>query len=151
MATNHTAITGPNTRPTLPVPRHCTANSTTITTTLIGSTYCCSSGVETSRPSTADSTEIAGVITPSPKNRQAPAMPTRASALRMPVPTETRCASAISARMPPSPRLSARMISVTYFTVTISTSDQKISDRMPSTSAAVIGTRPNSCRLALKA
>ena len=76
MATNHSAITGPKTRPTLPVPRHCTANSATMTTTLIGSTYCCSSGVETSRPSTADSTEIAGVITPSPKNRQAPAMPT---------------------------------------------------------------------------
>ena len=33
-------MTGPNTRPTLPVPRHWTANSRTITTTLIGSTYC---------------------------------------------------------------------------------------------------------------
>ena len=61
-------------------------------------------------------------------------MPTSVSALRTPVPTETRCASAISARMPPSPRLSACMISITYFTVTMSTSDQKISDRMPRTS-----------------
>ena len=69
----------------------------------------------------------------------------------MPVPTETRCASAISARMPPSPRLSACMTSITYFTVTISTSDQKIRDRMPMTSAAAIGTAPNSCMLALNA
>ena len=70
-------MTGPNTRPTLPVPRDWTANSRRITTTLIGSTYCFSSGAETSMPSTADSTEIAGVMTPSPKNRQAPTMPIR--------------------------------------------------------------------------
>ena len=68
---------GPNTRPTLPVPRDCAANSRRITTTLIGSTYCFSSGAEISRPSTADSTEIAGVMTPSPKNRHAPTMPVR--------------------------------------------------------------------------
>ena len=48
----------------------------------IGSTYASSSGAATSRPSTAESTEIAGVITPSPKNRQAPAMPTRPSTAR---------------------------------------------------------------------
>ena len=78
MTTNQTTMTGPNTRPTLPVPRYCMANSATITATLIGRTKSFSSGAETSRPSTADSTEMAGVITPSPKNRQAPAMPTRA-------------------------------------------------------------------------
>ena len=151
MTRNHTAITGPNTRPTLPVPRYCMANSRTITTTQIGSTYSCNAGVETSSPSTADSTEIAGVITPSPKNRQAPAIPTRARKLRIRAPAETRCASAISARMPPSPRLSARMISITYLTVTISTSDQKISDRIPRISTFVIGTLWNNCRLDLKA
>ncbi len=144
-------MTGPNTRPTLRVPRDCMANSTRMTTTLIGSTYSRSSAVETSRPSTADSTEIAGVITPSPKNRQAPAIPTRARALRVPVPTETRCANAISARMPPSPRLSACMISVTYFIVTISTSDQKMSERMPMISVVATDTEPNICRLALNA
>ena len=67
------------------------------------------------------------------------------------MPTDTRCASAINARIPPSPRLSACMISITYFTVTISTSDQKIRDRMPMTSVVVIGTPPKSCMLALKA
>ena len=79
MERNHAAITGPNTRPTLPVPHHCTANKATITRTLIGKTYCRNSGAETSIPSTADSTDIAGVITPSPKNKQAPAMPTRST------------------------------------------------------------------------
>ena len=41
--------------------------------------------------------------------------------------------SAVSARIPPSPRLSARMISVTYLSVTTITSDQKMIERMPST------------------
>ena len=122
-----------------------------MTTTEIGSTKCFSAGAATSSPSTADSTEMAGVITPSPKNRQAPLMPTRASAARIRAPGETRCARAISARMPPSPWLSARITSVTYFTVTISTSDQNISDRMPSTSQRVIWPGMKWPRLALKA
>ena len=48
-----------------------------------------------------------------------------------------RDTSAVSARMPPSPLLSARMISVTYFNVTTITSDQKITDSTPRTLAAV--------------
>ena len=100
-------------------------------TTQIGSTISLRLGADTSSPSTADRTEIAGVIMPSPKNRQAPAIPIRESVLRIALPVDTRWASAISARMPPSPRLSACMISSTYLMVTISTSDQKINDRMP--------------------
>ena len=42
---------------------------------VIGSTQLCSAGVATSRPSTADSTEIAGVSTPSPKNSATPNTP----------------------------------------------------------------------------
>src|SRR5512138_1445116 len=41
------------------------------------------------------------------------------------------CASAISAMMPPSPRLSARMMSSTYFRVTTTISAQKMVDRPP--------------------
>jgi hypothetical protein len=100
-------------------------------------------------PSTAESTEIAGVITPSPKNRQAPTMPVRVRTLRVKLPTDTRCPSAISARMPPSPRLSARRISVTYLVVTTSTRDQKISDRMPMISSGVTILAGKCCRLAL--
>ena len=46
------------------------------------------------------------------------------------VPT-ARCASAISARMPPSPRLSARSTINTYFTVTTMMIDQTIRLRTP--------------------
>ena len=44
-------------------------------------------------------------------------------------------ASAMSAKVPPSPRLSARVRISTYFSVTTTISDQKISDRTPSTAA----------------
>ena len=44
---------------------------------------------------------------------------------------------ALSDRMPPSPRLSARITSITYFTVTTRISDQKIRLSMPSTSPGV--------------
>src|SRR5580658_5024368 len=149
--TNHSAMTGPNTRPTLWVPRYCIANSAIITTMLIGSTYSFNVGAATCNPSTAESTEIAGVMMPSPKNRPAPTMPIKASVLRMAVFTATRCASAMSASIPPSPWLSARITSITYFTVTISTSDQKNSDRMPRISTSLIGTPSNTCMLALSA
>ena len=39
--------------------------------------------------------------------------------------------------MPPSPRLSARRISTTYFSVTTSISAQKIVDTAPMTSGAI--------------
>jgi hypothetical protein len=46
-----------------------------------------------------------------------------------------RDTSAISASTPPSPRLSARITTTTYFSVTTTISAQVISDRMPSTSS----------------
>ncbi len=65
MATNQTTITGPNSRPTLPVPRYCSANNPTRMTSVIGTTRFATPGVSLS-PSTAERTEIAGVMTPSP-------------------------------------------------------------------------------------
>ena len=59
-------MTGPNTLPTTPVPFFCTANSPMRMITVIGSTAFCSTGACTSRPSTADSTEMAGVMRLSP-------------------------------------------------------------------------------------
>ena len=50
-------------------------NTSSSTTTVIGTMKLCSPGAAISRPSTAPSTEIAGVITPSPKNSEAPKMP----------------------------------------------------------------------------
>ena len=49
-------------------------------------------------------------------------------------------ASAISAMMPPSPRLSARITKVTYFTVITMMSAHRISDSTPSTFSGVTGT-----------
>ena len=66
MKTNQTSVTGPNTAPMPPVPRFCIANSTTKMTQVMGTTNGEKALVATSSPSTADSTEIAGVMTPSP-------------------------------------------------------------------------------------
>ncbi len=57
---------GPKKPPTAPVPKRWTANSPVSTISVIGTTRSSRSGETTSRPSTADSTEIAGVIIPSP-------------------------------------------------------------------------------------
>ena len=63
---NHTPMTGPNSRPTTPVPKRWIANSPVRITSVIGTTSESSAGSTTSIPSTAESTEIAGVIIPSP-------------------------------------------------------------------------------------
>jgi hypothetical protein len=63
---NHVAMTGPNRRPTASVPKRWIANSAVSTVSVIGSTSDFSPGAATFSPSTAESTEIAGVIIPSP-------------------------------------------------------------------------------------
>ena len=130
---NQTNMTGPNSLPTVLVPRFCIENSAMITTTVIGITYGCSDGAAISKPSTADSTEIAGVITPSPKNSAAPNKPSAMIHQRIRGCLTPRCASDINAMMPPSPLLSARMMKVAYFTLTTRISDQKISESTPNT------------------
>jgi hypothetical protein len=59
-------VIGPKNLPMPPVPRFCTANRPNSTTSVSGITNCLNAGDTTSRPSTADSTEMAGVMTPSP-------------------------------------------------------------------------------------
>jgi hypothetical protein len=119
-ARNHTIITGPKTVPIFPAPRDCTKNSATRITTVIGTTNACAALVATPIPSTAESTEIAGVITPSPNT--IPAAKSSISATNVSdagIPTRLvgrSCAS--SASVPPSPSLSARSITVAYFTQT---------------------------------
>jgi hypothetical protein len=72
---NHSTVTGPNQRPTLAVPKRCTMNSAVSTSSDSGTTQRCSAGAATSRPSTAPSTDTAGVMTPSPKKIAVPKMP----------------------------------------------------------------------------
>ena len=81
------------------------------------------------RPSSAESTDIAGVMIASPENSDEPATPSRKT-------INVRCpsavwASAISDRMPPSPLLSAIIRNSTYFAVTTTSSAQMISDTTP--------------------
>ncbi len=130
---NHTSITGPNRRPTAAVPTRWPANSSTMITAVIGTTRWPSDGCTTFSPSTADSTEIAGVIMLSPKNSEAPKMPSAASAsfVRVPPGSLRRRISVISAMMPPSPSLSARITSSTYSSVTTIVIDQKINEMPP--------------------
>ncbi len=66
MVRNHTSVMGPKKRPMPPVPRFCTANRQKSTTRVSGMTQSLNAGETTSRPSMADSTEMAGVMTPSP-------------------------------------------------------------------------------------
>ena len=63
---NQTAMTGPKTRPTTCVPHRCTKNSAVRIAIEIGTTSEFSFGAAISSPSTADRTEIAGVMTLSP-------------------------------------------------------------------------------------
>ena len=63
---NQTTITGPNNRPTVSVPKRWIANSPVSTTSVIGITSDSRPGAATFSPSTADNTEMAGVIIPSP-------------------------------------------------------------------------------------
>jgi len=82
---------------------------------VIGTTSPDSDGAETLTPSIADSTEMAGVIMLSPKNSEAPKIPSAASTafVRRPPGTPALRIKVISAMIPPSPSLSARITSRT--------------------------------------
>jgi hypothetical protein len=127
-ARNQTIMIGPNMRPIRPVPWRCSANNPTRITTTSGSTYGVIEGNGSFRPSSALSTEIAGVIAPSPYSKAAPSRP------RAMTPARSRCRSPSrdnNARMPPSPSLSARMTRAAYLTDVVMSSVQTISDNMP--------------------
>ncbi len=66
MLTNQRSVAGPKTAPMPAVPRFCTRKSPTRMTTVMGTMKGCTLVVATSRPSTAESTEMAGVMMPSP-------------------------------------------------------------------------------------
>src|SRR3954447_9525303 len=73
----------------------------------------------------------------SPMNIEAPTTPSASNGqLRRP---NARCPNAISDSVPPSPLLSARNSSRTYFAVTTTKSAQRISDNTPSTMTRVTG------------
>ena len=79
IVTNQTSMTGPNLRPTEPVPSRWIAKSSTMIVTVIGITRLSIEDEMVFVPSTAESTEIAGVIMLSPKKSAAPKTPSPAS------------------------------------------------------------------------
>ena len=66
IAANHSTVMGPKSLPTLPVPKRCAAKRQHRMTAATGTTTWASPGAATCRPSTADSTLMAGVISESP-------------------------------------------------------------------------------------
>ncbi len=101
-------------------------------TIAIGITHCSNDVDTSSKPSTALSTEIAGVMMPSPYNNAVPNTPNET---RMPALATVRprfgITSAVSAKIPPSPLLSARMTNIRYLIEMMMTSDQKANEHTP--------------------
>ncbi len=144
MAVNHTTMTRPKTAPTRAVPRRWNMNSATrMRLDRMGTTQSGSCGAATPMPSTAPSTEMAGVMTPSPYSSAAPKSPKPTRRRRAPIRCRRGCSRASSAMIPPSPRLSACMMKARYLNDTTKLSDQKISESTPRTLADV-GTTPYS-------
>ena len=82
MTVNQTSITGPNSRAIRSVPPRCTQNSAKTMSSVSGTTKRWNEGWIRVSPSTADRTEIAGVIIESPKNSDTPTIPTTISSIR---------------------------------------------------------------------
>ena len=100
---------------------------------VMGITYGWNAGVATSRPSMALSTEMAGVIMESPYRSAAPKSPTSPRTLRRRL---VACSPggltrAVSAMIPPSPRLSAFRMKPRYLIEMTRTRLQKMSDSTP--------------------
>ena len=81
----------------------------------------------------ADRTDIDGVMMPSPYSSAAPNIAPRKTTdcIRGDSLARDPAIRPSSAKMPPSPRLSARRMNPTYLTVTTTVSDQKISEATP--------------------
>ncbi len=138
MVMNQMNTMGPNRRPIFPVPRLCARKSPIKITMQIGSTRGPKRGSSTFKPSTAESTETAGVSMPSPKKRARPITANTEIADLSPRGNRgERCASAANASTPPSPLLSARKIKTTYFIVTMTISDHRISEMAPITATRI--------------
>ena len=131
---NQTSMIGPNTLPTVPVPRFCTINNPSRITIAMGITQELNAGETSSSPSTALNTEMAGVMIPSPYKSAVPKMPsaTRRPALAA-IGPRRGMTSAVRARMPPSPLLSARITKSRYFTEMMMTKAQNASEQIPYT------------------
>ena len=129
---NHSAITGPNSRPTAPVPKRWIANSTVRIASVIGTTSDSSDGRHhleaLDRRQHRDRRRDHPVAV---EQRRAEDAERDEHQLRRAARGRIPRTSAISAMIPPSPSLSARMISVTYLIETMSVIAQNTSEMTP--------------------
>ena len=139
---NHANMMGPKTFPIFDVPLRWARKSAVRIARATGTTYVAMVGKATSRPSTAESTEMAGVMTESPKNSAAPKTPRRATAEAIRPGFKLRRTLVARARIPPSPSLSARSTKQTYFRVTMRMSTQMMQEMTPVTSSSSRRTAP---------
>ena len=135
MTTNQTSRTGPKTTPIPEVPLNWIANSAVRSPMVIGTTISAKAGVATCRPSTAETTLMAGVIMPSPNSNPAPSISAHSSS-RMPR-FLCSCSRPYSANRPPSPSFCARKTKMAYLMATMAVIVQITSETPPSTSAGV--------------
>ena len=104
-----------------------------------GIIYGLNTGVMIRMPSTALSTEMAGVIIPSPYNRHAAKSPIAARPIPRFFVIFARFIRAVNAITPPSPLLSALKTNVRYLMVTIMISAQNMRERTPRMFSLVTG------------
>ena len=125
---NQINITGPNNFPIDAVPNCCRKKNAAIMPRTMYTIVCCGrlwSGLSSLRPSMAEVIDIGGVIMPS-ASKAAPPMMAGIMSHRF-----CRLTNAYSAKIPPSPLLSARKTSHTYLIVVWIVSVQMIHDRLP--------------------
>ena len=137
---NQTTITGPNTLAIAAVPRRCTTNSATRMTTDIGMTH--DSKASWRHLEALDGAEHRDRRSDQTRRRRAAPCRTRRVAMMAPLrprPAAARCgiSSAVSARMPPSPWLSARITRARYLIEMMMISAQNTIDATPNAFARV--------------
>ena len=137
MKRNHAVMIGPNSLPIEVVPACWNRNSTamiaieiTMSVVWLEKTPSPSTGI-VRRPSTAEVMATAGVRIESARNAAPPSMPGTIRNLKH------RLTIEYSAKMPPSPWLSAFMAMSTYLTVVMSASVQMTSDSIPKTMSSL--------------
>ena len=131
-AENQMINIGPKTRPIFAVPKRWIENRPINMPIVIGMTKGVKAAVTSSSPSSALSTEIAGVIAPSPYNKAAPNSPATTRIWRVrDFPDTLVCSSDTRAMIPPSPSLSARITTSKYLIEMTMISDHVIIERTP--------------------
>ena len=125
---NHNSIMGPKSLPMEADPNRCKKNMMDIIPNTMKTIVCCVISLNRGiwrKPSMADVIEIGGVIMPSASKAAPPIMAAITSHFLL------LLTSAYKEKIPPSPRLSAFKVSITYLMVVCNVNVQMIQERLP--------------------